>query len=164
MSRRITDIGLNYSILTQYTSFVAVDSEKRATLGSFLTQKQPLPLPAGVSKLAVGGGNGGSPFGGRSYAGAGGDISGSYCESSFDESLIRNFVRNLFMHIGGAFGALAIIGSFCIAGLLFIAGVMKKRRWLGYTSAAFLFIAIGMFGLRAGVILLFGTGFEHYES
>jgi Ca-activated chloride channel family protein len=52
--KEITDLGLKYSLMTQYTSFVAVDKIKRAD-GQVVTVKQPLPLPEGVSDLAVGG-------------------------------------------------------------------------------------------------------------
>ena len=41
--------------MTAYTSFVAVDRVKRGD-GTVETVKQPLPLPEGVSDLAVGGG------------------------------------------------------------------------------------------------------------
>ena len=53
--KEITDLGLKYSLMTAYTSFVAVDKVKRAD-GTVETVKQPLPLPEGVSDLAVGGG------------------------------------------------------------------------------------------------------------
>ncbi len=53
LSKEITALGLKYSLMTQYTSFVAVDKVKRAD-GTFVTVKQPLPLPQGVSELAVG--------------------------------------------------------------------------------------------------------------
>ncbi len=53
--KKITNLGLKYSLLTAYTSFVAVDKVKRAD-GTVVTVKQPLPLPEGVSDLAVGGG------------------------------------------------------------------------------------------------------------
>ena len=52
---RITHLGLDYHLLTAYTSFVAIDSESRTTT-SGQTVKQPLALPEGVSNLAVGGG------------------------------------------------------------------------------------------------------------
>lgn len=52
----ITSLGLKYSLLTQYTSFIAVREEVRNPLGSAHDVKQPLPLPLGVSDLAVGGG------------------------------------------------------------------------------------------------------------
>ena len=50
----ITELGLRYNLLTQYTSFVAIDSEIRNTDGDSETVKQPLPLPQGVSDMAVG--------------------------------------------------------------------------------------------------------------
>ncbi len=51
----VTRLGLTYSLMTPFTSFVAVDQVKRAD-GRLVTVKQPLPLPQGVSDLAVGGG------------------------------------------------------------------------------------------------------------
>jgi Ca-activated chloride channel family protein len=51
----VTDLGLKYNLLTEYTSFVAVDSEARLKDGHATTVAQPLPLPQGVSDLAVGG-------------------------------------------------------------------------------------------------------------
>ena len=50
----VTALGLGYNLLTQYTSFVAIDSEVRLKGGKTVTVKQPLPLPQGVSDLAVG--------------------------------------------------------------------------------------------------------------
>lgn len=52
--KEITALGLKYSLLTQYTSFIAVREEVRNPLGSAQDVKQPLPLPLGVSDLAVG--------------------------------------------------------------------------------------------------------------
>ena len=51
----ITNIGLHYSLLTEYTSFIAIDTEKRNQDGQMTTVKQPLPLPQGVPQSAVGG-------------------------------------------------------------------------------------------------------------
>jgi Ca-activated chloride channel homolog len=51
----ITDLGLAHHLLTPFTSFVAVDSEVVNRGGQGDTVKQPLPLPEGVSNLAVGG-------------------------------------------------------------------------------------------------------------
>ena len=50
----VTKLGLKYHLMTQYTSFVAVDKIIRKT-GEVVTVKQPLPLPQGVSDYAVGG-------------------------------------------------------------------------------------------------------------
>lgn len=52
--REITSLGLKYSLLTQYTSFIAVREEVRNPLGSAKDVDQPLPLPLGVSDLAIG--------------------------------------------------------------------------------------------------------------
>jgi len=53
--REVTGLGLQYNLLTAYTSFVAVDTEVRNTGDRPTTIKQPLPLPQGVSDYAVGG-------------------------------------------------------------------------------------------------------------
>lgn len=50
----VTHLGLDYNLLTQYTSFVAVDSLVRNKDGQPSTVNQPLPLPQGVSDYAVG--------------------------------------------------------------------------------------------------------------
>jgi Ca-activated chloride channel family protein len=54
--REITELGLKYNLLTRYTSFIAVREEVRNPDGSAKDVKQPLPLPLGVSDLAVGAG------------------------------------------------------------------------------------------------------------
>jgi Ca-activated chloride channel family protein len=51
----ITELGLKYNLLTAYTSFIAVHEEIRNPGGEAQNVKQPLPLPQGVSNLAVGG-------------------------------------------------------------------------------------------------------------
>jgi Ca-activated chloride channel family protein len=52
----ITSLGLTYNLLTKFTSFVAVHEVIRNPEGNSTDVKQPLPLPQGVSKYAVGGG------------------------------------------------------------------------------------------------------------
>ena len=54
--REITALGLSYSLLTPYTSFLAVDESPREFTGLAKTVKQPSPLPLGVSESAIGGG------------------------------------------------------------------------------------------------------------
>ncbi len=53
--KEVTELGLNYNLLTAYTSFVAVDDEVRNVDGKPASVKQPLPLPYGVSDYAIGG-------------------------------------------------------------------------------------------------------------
>jgi Ca-activated chloride channel family protein len=50
----ITSLGLTYSLLTKYTSFVAVQEKVRRTTDDAANVDQPLPLPQGVSDSAVG--------------------------------------------------------------------------------------------------------------
>jgi len=50
----ITSLGLQYSLLTNYTSFVAVDTVVRAADAAAIRVDQPLVLPQGVSNHAVG--------------------------------------------------------------------------------------------------------------
>lgn len=54
LKQRITKIGLDYNLLTQYTSFIAID-EKIVNSSKQLTPiKQPLPLPDKVENSAIG--------------------------------------------------------------------------------------------------------------
>jgi Ca-activated chloride channel family protein len=53
--KEVTQLGLDYNLLTDYTSFIAIDSLKRTDGKNRTTVNQPLPLPEGVSDLAVGG-------------------------------------------------------------------------------------------------------------
>ncbi len=52
--KAITSLGLKYNLLTQYTSFIAVREVVTNNTGSAEDVDQPLPLPVGVSDLAVG--------------------------------------------------------------------------------------------------------------
>lgn len=50
----VTQIGLKYSMLTPYTSFIAVTETIRNETGDSTDVDQPLPLPSHVSELAIG--------------------------------------------------------------------------------------------------------------
>lgn len=50
----ITGLGLKYNLLTPYTSFIAVREVVRNPNGNATNVDQPLPLPIGVTDLAVG--------------------------------------------------------------------------------------------------------------
>ena len=49
----ITALGLKYGLLTDYTSFIAIDKVVRNTTGRTASVDQPQPLPEGVSELAL---------------------------------------------------------------------------------------------------------------
>lgn len=53
--REITSLGMTYSLLTPYTSFLAIDETPREMTQLAQTVKQPLPMPKGVSESAIGG-------------------------------------------------------------------------------------------------------------
>src|SRR5262245_7952995 len=52
--KEVTSLGLKYNLLTQYTSFVAVREKVVNPSGDAFDVELPLPLPVGVSDLAVG--------------------------------------------------------------------------------------------------------------
>jgi Ca-activated chloride channel family protein len=52
--KEIVSLGLKYNLLTQYTSFIAVREQVSNTQGAAEDVEQPLPLPMGVSDMAVG--------------------------------------------------------------------------------------------------------------
>ncbi|MGE5339537.1 MAG: VIT and vWA domain-containing protein [Gemmatimonadota bacterium] len=49
----ITALGLKYNLLTEYTSFIAIDKVVRNAGGASTSVDQPQPLPEGVSELAL---------------------------------------------------------------------------------------------------------------
>ena len=53
IKKQVTNLGLKYNLLTEYTSFIAVDKIVRQNQGTPQKVDQPLPLPQGVSNLAV---------------------------------------------------------------------------------------------------------------
>jgi Ca-activated chloride channel family protein len=83
--KEITELGLKYNLLTNYTSFVAIDSEVRNTSDTSVTVKQPLPLPEGVSNYAVGGSRSAmSATSGAKYKSMNGGLLGGYGKTSGD--------------------------------------------------------------------------------
>ena len=54
VKEEVTQLGLDYNLATQYTSFVAVDNEIVNKKGKLKKLKQPLPIPLNVNNTAVG--------------------------------------------------------------------------------------------------------------
>ena len=54
-TREITTLGLTYSLLTDYTSFLAVDDSPQTLSAAATPVTQPSPLPQGVSSMASSG-------------------------------------------------------------------------------------------------------------
>ncbi|MEA2697778.1 MAG: Ca-activated chloride channel [Myxococcales bacterium] len=63
----ITTLGLDYHLLTAFTSFVAVDSQVVNAGGQGSTVRQPLPMPEGVSNLSVQAAMGSGGLAGHAY-------------------------------------------------------------------------------------------------
>lgn len=56
IKNEITQLGLKYGLMTQYTSFIAIDEDFRVDKDQkSVTVHQPLPLPQGVKNSAIGG-------------------------------------------------------------------------------------------------------------
>ena len=53
-AKKILELGLKYNLMTNYTSFVAIDEEIVNKDGKQVSVKQAVPLPEGVSDYAVG--------------------------------------------------------------------------------------------------------------
>ena len=51
--KEVTELGLRYSMMTPYTSFIAVTEKVRNTEGKSTDVKQPLPIPMNVSEWAI---------------------------------------------------------------------------------------------------------------
>jgi len=112
IKEEITALGLKYNLLTQYTSFIAVDSLIRADSGQAVTVKQPLPMPEGVSDNAIGdrgsvgaggfGGQGGMPVVGEYayFAKTGGtvDPGSSVISSVFPNPFSQGCTLRLYIH------------------------------------------------------------------
>lgn len=53
-AKAILALGLKYNLMTNYTSFIAIDEQVVNKDGKQTTVKQPVPMPEGVSDAAVG--------------------------------------------------------------------------------------------------------------
>ena len=53
-AKAILALGLKYNLMTNYTSFIAIDEQVVNKDGKQTTARQPIPLPEGVSDYAVG--------------------------------------------------------------------------------------------------------------
>ena len=53
-AKAILELGLKYNLMTNYTSFIAIDEVVVNKDGKQVTVKQPIPMPEGVSDYAVG--------------------------------------------------------------------------------------------------------------
>jgi Ca-activated chloride channel family protein len=82
----ILKLGLEYKLMTQYTSFVAVDDAVRNRSGKWTTVEQPVELPEGVTEKSQPGyrftAGGGDPRARMTSCGVLGSMRGSCCKSA----------------------------------------------------------------------------------
>ena len=78
--------------------------------------------------------------------------------------MIRRSTGNLFKLIEGEAGALVMVGSALFALLCFLYAAVRGGRRVRLAGFAFLFLMFGMFRLRTGVSLFFGSEFTEYSS
>jgi Ca-activated chloride channel family protein len=91
--KAITKLGLKYSLLTEHTSFVAVDTVVRADGKKIVKVRQPLPLPQGVSDYAVGKGSGVLGCLGTRGRGGGRSVAHGRVMGSMSKSSIQSVIR-----------------------------------------------------------------------
>lgn len=117
LKEEITALGLKYNLLTQYTSFIAIDSMIRADSSELETVIQPLPLPEGVSDNAIGEAWG--PVGSFSYLAnsnktvlEGSRIEMNYPNPFYDQTVLSFFIdekdaeKDKFLDIYNSLGQL----------------------------------------------------------
>ncbi|MCG8696678.1 MAG: VWA domain-containing protein [Bacteroidales bacterium] len=54
IEQEVTQLGLNYNLMTAYTSFIAIEEDKTVNEQGLTSVKQVLPMPQGVPNSAVG--------------------------------------------------------------------------------------------------------------
>lgn len=94
----IIELGLKYNLLTNYTSFIAVDSIIRNEGGEVTTVVVPNPMPAGVSDKAIGN-YGGSGLTAMTYmeANTKSEIQVSKIESAFPNPFINQITLLIYL-------------------------------------------------------------------
>lgn len=144
----ITNLGLAYNLLTDFTSFLAVDAQVGKRGGQQTQVWQPLPLPQGVSNLALGGGRT------LSYGGGGVAYSGPRVYSDRrliaynDMRAISQPVNGVLTYMEGALGALMML-VFGIAGIALLAWAsVRRRRGAVLAGVLCLMLAGSAFALR----------------
>lgn len=139
---QIERLGLEHSLLTQFTSFIAVDTAaaniRNAPLHSV---SHPIPLPDGVTSSAVSGSTGtAQPPSPRQF---GGHIGGGSARViRYNDGRVTESVDGVLTYLEGSFGALAML---VFAGACLIL-VCLKRYKSGSVAGV---LALCMFTLRS---------------
>lgn len=144
--QKATELALKYSLLSNYTSFVAV-SERVRNLNGFTPSvvQQPVPLPRGVwgshSSTATS-----APAGASRASQVGASYGGYSGISQYNDDRVAEAADVTLAYINGSFGALFMLVSGLLALLFGICACQTKRRRLfGVASIAALVLAVGSF-------------------
>jgi len=128
---KATDLALKYSLLSEYTSFVAVSKYIR-TRGNPEVAQQPAPLPSGVSQNSF------QPSGDRSYESNvySFDTGGYGAKANYNDARIAEGADIILTLINSSLGALIMV-TLGISAILLAAFGFKNRtcRWLALGSA-----------------------------
>jgi Ca-activated chloride channel family protein len=147
---KATELALKYSLLSNYTSFVAVSERVRNFTGLPPSAvQQPVPLPSGVGGSQVS-----APT--RALAGdaaadaVGAPFVGYSARANYNDDRVAESEDVILTHINGAFGALIMLICGLLAVLFGIAAcVTKRRRLFGIASIAAMVLTVGSFMLRS---------------
>lgn len=139
----LTQLALRYKILSNYTSFVAVDTQ-RSQSSAVSIIRQPLPLSAEVSNSAVGSGGSG---GGRYIIGGHG--------TTYNDVKVANAVNSIMTYLEGSFGALAMLLCGCVAIVSMVIGFVRNSRRASIVGLTFFILAVACFLLRVSISYFF---------
>jgi Ca-activated chloride channel homolog len=155
LTEQITGLGLKYNLLTNYTSFIAIDSVIRNKGGKAVTVKQPLPLPQNVSDYAVG--NQGMVMGMKSanYSIQSADVVEEKLEMDVsaepEKEIVPVMVEEMPVFIGGE----AAMKAFVIANLVY----PEKARLASITGTVYIQFTVKADGSITNVKVLRGIGY-----
>lgn len=135
----VTNLALRYHLLSEHTSFIAVDSRSRGNGAPPIVVEQPLALPSGLEQSAVSS----APVQASSYGHYGGGL-----VTKYNDMRVSDPTNAVLTYLEGTFGALVMFafGSFGLVCLIIASGTRRRAHVL--TGCACLVIAACAFLLR----------------
>ena len=139
---KATELALKYSLLSNYTSFVAMSERVRNFTGILPTQvQQPVPLPQGVGGGLV----------------STNQIGGYSRMARYNDDRVAESADVVLVYINGAFGALMMVGLGVTSLILAVVASTASTRRRGWVIASIICatLAVGSFVLRSLVATWF---------
>ena len=134
----VVKLGLQYNLVTNFTSFVAIDSITGRTLQLPISVQQPLPLPMGVTSTAT------SNF----WHGSGGPMGSGISGTKYNDAKIANSTNAILTYIEGSFGALFMLVTGLFAIVFSITWATTRKRPHGVLAIVFSILAVLAFLIR----------------